>query len=135
MESGRVGGGKRGGFRVTFQEANKTKKTSLRDSDGDSLVSQQHWTQTAWENWERDTACAFSVPGVVLDSCPPAVSGESSTYFQRLPSGWNQDGSSHHFPHLTSRTWCKENTRAWEFHTGLKAKHRYESSSAAFQHS
>jgi hypothetical protein len=48
----------------------------------------------------------------------------SGTYFLTLPSGWNQGGSSHQFPHQTSMTWYKENTRAWEFHTVLKAKHK-----------
>lgn len=52
----------------------------------------------------------------------------SSTYFLILLSGWNQGGSSHHFPHQTSRTWYKENTRAWESHTVLKAKHRHDPS-------
>lgn len=117
-------GGWRRRLRVTSQEA---KKTRLRDSNADSLTSQQHWHKQLGRTG-KGTRSGFRL-------LPQAVSGGSSTHFQMRPSGWNQDGSSHHFPHPTSRTWCKENTRAWGFHTGLKAKHRYESSSATFQHS
>lgn len=75
--------------------------------------------------------CGFGVmlnAGGMLGSGRAAAAGVGvlvrGTYFLKLPSDWNQGGSSHQFPPQTSRTWYKENTRAWEFHTALKAKHK-----------